>query len=139
MLTKLFTQYKQMILYVFFGVCTTLVNLASYYVFSRVFGFGTVASTLSAWCTAVLFAYITNRKLVFRSQNTKVKAVLTEFAFFVGCRLLTGILDLLIMYIFVDRIGVNDLLMKMISNLLVMLGNYIASRLLIFRKHTNRR
>ena len=87
MLAKLFSQYKQMILYVFFGGCTTLVNLASYYVFSRIFGFGTIGSTLLAWCSAVLFAYITNRKLVFRSENTQVKAVLMEFAFFVGCRL----------------------------------------------------
>ena len=139
MLTKLFSQYKQMILYAFFGGCTTLVNLASYYVISRRYGLGTMAGTLIAWWVAVLFAYITNRKLVFRSQNTSIKSVFAEFVFFVGCRLLTVVMDMLIMYLFADRLGVNDLVIKMVSNLLVILCNYIASRLFIFKKHVRGR
>ncbi len=139
MLTKLFSQYKKRILYGFFGGCTALVNLAAYYILSRLYGLGIMTSTLIAWWAAVIFAYIANRKLVFRSQNTNPASVLTELAFFVGCRILTVAMDLLIMFIFADQLGINDLLMKMVSNLLVMLSNSIASRLLIFKRHVHRR
>ncbi|MDF2486975.1 MAG: putative rane protein, partial [Herbinix sp.] len=68
-----------------------------------------------------------------------LRAILLEFAFFVACRLLTGILDVVIMYLFVDQLGWQDLIMKFISNIIVVLANYVASRLLIFKKHTQGR
>jgi putative flippase GtrA len=91
--------------------------------------------TFLAWWFAVGFAYVANRKLVFHSQNKAMKAILLELTFFIACRLLTGVLDLGIMYFFVDRLRYPDLLLKIISNILVILGNYIASSLFIFRKH----
>jgi putative flippase GtrA len=136
---KAFLKYREIILYIFFGGCTTVVNVVLYFISTRWFGFGIVGSTLLAWWVSVLFAYITNRILVFRSHNTEIRAILFEFAFFVACRLLTGILDVLIMYLFVDRLGFHDLIMKFLSNLIVILVNYIASRLFIFKKHSNRR
>lgn len=134
MFTKLFHNYKEIILYVFFGGCTTLVNLAAYFIFTRFFNISIMVSTLIAWWFAVIFAYITNRKLVFRSENTSIKAIMLEFAFFVACRLLTGFADMGIMYLFVDQFGWYDLMMKIISNIIVILGNYIASTLFIFKK-----
>ena len=136
---NLFLKYKEIILYGFFGGCTTIVNVIIYYLCSRGIGLGTVASTLLAWWIAVLFAYVTNRVMVFHSSNKEMRAILIEFSFFVACRLLTGILDIAIMYLFVDRLGCYDLIIKMISNVLVILANYIASRLLIFKKHTERK
>lgn len=133
---NLFLKYKEIILYGFFGGCTTIVNVIIYYLSSRWFGLGTMASTLLAWWIAVLFAYVTNRVMVFHSSNREMRAILIEFAFFVACRLLTGLLDIVIMYLFVDRLGFYDLIIKMISNVLVILANYIASRLFIFKKHT---
>ncbi len=136
---KAFLKYREIILYIFFGGCTTIVNVVLYYISTRWLGFGTVGSTLLAWWVSVLFAYITNRLLVFQSRNKEVRAILFEFAFFVACRLLTGLLDIFIMYLFVDQLGWNDLIMKILSNLIVIVVNYIASRLLIFKKHSHRR
>lgn len=136
---NLFLKYKEIILYGFFGGCTTIVNVIIYYLSSRWLGLGTVVSTLLAWWIAVLFAYVTNRVMVFHSSNKEMRAILIEFAFFVACRLLTGILDIAIMYLFVDRLGCYDLIIKIISNVFVIIANYIASRLLIFKKHTNRK
>ncbi len=136
---KAFLKYREIILYIFFGGCTTIVNVILYYISTRWFGLGTVISTLLAWWVSVLFAYITNRILVFRSHNKEPRAILFEFAFFVACRLLTGLLDVLIMYLFVDQLGWHDLIIKFLSNLIVIVVNYVASRLLIFKKHSNRR
>jgi putative flippase GtrA len=138
MINKLFHKYKEMILYAFFGGCTTLVNIFTYYISTRFFHITTVASTIIAWCFAVLFAYITNRKLVFKSENVTIKSITIEFSSFLSCRLFTGAIDLGIMYVFVDLLNLNDLIMKVISNILVIIGNYIASRLLIFKNHSNK-
>jgi putative flippase GtrA len=139
LMKKAFVKYREIILYIFFGGCTTIVNVFLYYISTRWFGFGTVGSTLLAWWVSVLFAYLTNRTLVFRSHNKELRAILFEFAFFVACRLLTGLMDILIMYLFVDQLGWPDLIMKFLSNLIVIVVNYVASRLLIFKKHSNRR
>ncbi len=136
---KTFLKYRELILYIFFGGCTTVVNVMIYYMSTRLIGIGIVVSTLLAWWGSVLFAYITNRLLVFRSRNHELKAILFEFAFFLACRLFTGLLDIFIMYLFVDRLGWHDLVMKFLSNFIVILANYIASRLFIFKKHSPRR
>jgi len=136
---KLLHKYKDIILYVFFGGCTTIINVIIYYISSRVLELSTVTSTVLAWWVAVLFAYLTNRVMVFHSSNKEIRAILLEFTFFVACRLLTGILDIMIMFIFVEHLGWYDLIIKFASNLLVILANYVASRLLIFKKHTHGR
>ena len=66
-----FDKYREIILYLFFGGCTTLVNIVAYYICSRI-GFGTAISTIIAWVLSVLFAYVTNRKYVF--ENTALSA-----------------------------------------------------------------
>jgi putative flippase GtrA len=132
---KYYRKYKEMILYVFFGGCTTLVNVISYIVCTRVFHIHLLMSTIIAWLLAVLFAYVTNRKYVFLSENTSARSILFEFISFISCRLLTGAVDVGIMYVFVDRLGFNDLLIKILSNLFVIVTNYIASRLIIFKAH----
>lgn len=136
---KAYQKYKDIILYIFFGGCTTAINLLTYYAGTRYLGLGTIAGTFLAWWVAVVFAYLTNRKLVFHSSNKAPAAILLEFLFFVLCRLLTGLLDIVVMYFFVDRLGWPDLVMKPLSNLIVIITNYLASRWLIFKKHTSGR
>lgn len=135
----MYRKHKEMILYIFFGGCTTLVNLFIYYISTRKLGLQVTVSTLIAWCVAVLFAYVTNRKLVFRSKNRSLPSIAAEFVFFIGCRLLTVAMDVLVMYFFVEVLLLPDLIMKIISNLLVIVLNYAASRLFIFRQHASRR
>lgn len=132
-LKELFLKYKSFILYVFFGGCTTLVNIISYAICARCFSMGTVSSNIIAWILAVTFAYITNRTMVFESKANDTTSIIREIISFFSCRLLTGGLDLLIMYVFVDIVGANDLIMKIISNIIVIILNYVASKLLIFK------
>lgn len=130
---KLYLKYKSFILYAFFGACTTLVNIAVYTACARGLELATIVSTVIAWIAAVLFAYVTNRRWVFES-NKQGMAIAGEIIFFFGCRLLTGFLDVLIMFVFVDLAGWNDMVIKAGSNILVIVINYIASKLIIFRK-----
>ena len=120
-------------LYGIFGVLTTVINIFAYWLFTRVFSCPVVASTVIAWTIAVFFAYWSNRKFVFRSAANTHSAVLKEAAEFFSCRIATGILDVIIMYIFVDVLGFYDVFIKTASNILVIILNYIASKLFIFR------
>lgn len=130
---KLFNKYKEMILYLFFGGCTTLVNIIAYYICSKI-GIGTAVSTVIAWVLSVLFAYITNRKYVFESKAIGFLTIIKETANFFFCRLATGLLDLAIMVVFVDLLHFNGMTIKILSNIIVIILNYVASKLLIFRK-----
>ena len=130
----LYTRYRDVIPYLFFGVCTTLVNMAAYWLAAYPLGLSVAASTVIAWVLAVLFAYVTNRRWVFHSDACTTSEILREMASFFSCRLATGLLDLGCMFLFVDVLHWNDLLIKALDNALVVVLNYVASKLLIFRK-----
>lgn len=121
-------------MYMLFGILTTLVNIVTYYIFAHLINMNTMVSTGMAWVISVLFAYITNRKYVFESDNVGVNAVLKEVISFFSCRLATGVLDIAIMYIFVEILHLADLPIKVFSNVVVIVLNYVASKLIIFRK-----
>ncbi len=131
---KLFMEHKAVILYLVFGGFTTLVNIVSYAVCARIFNWGTMVSTVIAWFLAILFAYITNRKWVFGSSAAGSRAILLEAFTFFSCRLTTGLADLGMMWFFVVFLGCNDIVIKVTSNIIVIVMNYIASRWIIFKK-----
>lgn len=130
---ELLNKYKSIILYLVFGVLTTIINIVVYYVCSNILEMSTIMSNVVAWLLSVLFAYITNRKWVFESQVKMKEDIIKEMSSFFGCRLATGILDIVIMYITVDLLFMNGMVMKCLSNVIVIVVNYIASKLIIFR------
>lgn len=131
---NLIEKYKDVIPYLFFGVCTTVVNVAAYWVCAHPLGLSVTPSTIIAWVLAVLFAYLTNRKWVFHSEAHGTKEIVREICSFFGCRLATGIVDWLCMIIFVDVLKLNDVVVKFLANVLVIILNYIASKLVIFKR-----
>ena len=133
-LKELLARYRRIILYCIFGLFTTVVNVGVYYLCFSVIALSNVLSTLLAWFISVLFAFVTNKIWVFESRLFKAVVLLREALSFFSCRLLTGALDLLIMYVAVDVMGWNEMLWKLISNVIVIVINYGASRILIFRK-----
>ena len=133
-MNQLFKKYQQPILYLFFGVCTTAVNIITYYISAHILSLSVILSTCLAWIISVIFSYITNKWWVFESKSLRLKAVVLEFLSFTGCRLFTGACDLLIMFIFVDCLAMNDLFVKIASNVLVVILNYIFSKLIIFKQ-----
>lgn len=131
---ELLNKYKSIILYLVFGVLTTIINIVVYYVCSNILEMSTIMSNVVAWLLSVLFAYITNRKWVFESQVKTKEDIIKEMSSFFWCRLATGILDIVIMYITVDLLFMNGMFMKCLSNVIVIVVNYIASKLIIFRQ-----
>ncbi len=127
-------KYQQPILYLFFGICTTIVNIITYYLSAHILSLSVILSTCLAWLVSVIFAYITNKWWVFESKSLCLKAVIQEFLSFTGCRLFTGACDLLIMLIFVGSLGMDDLFVKIASNILAVVLNYIFSKMIIFKR-----
>lgn len=132
---KLWKRYREVISYCIFGAGTTFVNIIVYYVCAHVLGIDTVLSTGVAWVLSVLFAYVTNKIWVFESYAVGFWQVLKELFFFFTCRFLTGLLDIGMMYVFVDRFDFPDMLMKILTNVIVIVANFVASKLLIFKKN----
>lgn len=133
---KLYSEYKGVILYLFFGVCTTIVNVMSYWIVAHALKMNVMISTIIAWSLAVLFAYVTNRKWVFNSDASGINEILKEIISFFSCRLATGIVDWGCMFIFVDLLMLNDVIIKFIANIVVIILNYIASKLFVFKSKT---
>ena len=133
-LSELLRKYKSQILYLFFGGCTTLVNVAVYGLCAHAANLPTTLSTSIAWFMSVLLAYLTNRTWVFDSRASTAPEVLREIGYFFLCRLATGALDLAIMYVCVDRLGLPDMPVKLLSNVVVIVLNYVISKLIIFSK-----
>ena len=153
---KLFTE--EIVLYVFFGVLTTVVNLATFYVFKKLFisiGWeGVLSSVLPpdskaaeiiggseyldanciAWVAGVIFAFITNKLWVFNSKSWKPSVAGKEFTGFVGARLFSFAVETLMMFVFVSLLSMNDLIAKLIVGVVVIIMNYIFSKLIIFKK-----
>ena len=118
-------KYRHYILYIIFVVLTTLVNVVTYYL-AHIF-LPVMPSTVMAWILAVLFAYITNRRFVFGSQAKTKQEIIKEIISFFSARILTGILDVALMFIFVDCLKMNDMVIKVISNIIVIVLNYVSS------------
>ncbi|WP_242964913.1 GtrA family protein [Scatolibacter rhodanostii] len=135
---KIICQYREPISYLFFGVLTTAVNyitaLAANAWFLQIGVEKSWPSVSIAWAISVLFAYVTNRIWVFRSKKSGKKEVLKELAAFVGARLSSGIIEVVLMTLFVDNMGYNFDIMKLLCNVLVIVLNYVFSKLFVFKK-----
>ena len=136
-LKSLCRKYREQLLYIVFGGCTTLINIGVYWVCAHPLGLGTQLSNVLAWALSVLFAYVTNRIWVFHSQERTAAGILRELVSFFGARLATGLLDQGNMLLFVDVLKLPDLPVKLLSNVVVILLNYVFSKLWIFRKKSS--
>lgn len=134
MLKSFLNKYGNVIPYLFFGVCTTAVNVVSYWIFAYPLGIEIMPSTVLAWSLAVLFAYVTNRKWVFHGEAHGMTEIGKEMALFFACRLGTGLLDWLCMLIFAEWLGMDDVFVKAAADIAVIILNYLASKFVIFRK-----
>lgn len=133
---KLYKKYEEIVNYLIVGVLTTVVSLALYYflVFTILNPDNAIelqiANVLS-WCGAVAFAFVTNRKYVFKSQNKNIKK---EAISFVSSRILTLLMDMGIMFLSVTILKMNDKIAKLISQVVITIANYVFSKLFVFKK-----
>ncbi len=133
MIKELIKKYKKIILYLVFGGFTTLVNIVSYYILAHILNCSVMFSTIISWILAVFFAYLTNRKMVFDSKASTKKDVLKEVISFFSCRIITGIIDWVGMYVLVEKLHLNDMIIKIVLNIIVIILNYIFSKLIVFK------
>ena len=112
---------------------TTVVNYVVYLPCYNILGLSAVVSNGIAWVVAVAFAYLTNKPFVFRSNDWSAKTVIPELSKFVGCRVGSGLAESVILLIAVDMLGWNGNLWKLLTNVLVVILNYIGSKLLVFK------
>ena len=127
-------KYWDIVTYLIFGVLTTVVNYLVYLPIYNLLGASAVVSNAIAWVAAVAFAFLTNKPFVFKSHDWSAKTVLPELSKFVGCRVASGVLETLILLLAVDILGWNGNIWKIITSVLVVILNYVASKLLVFRK-----
>lgn len=131
---ELFNKYREQILYLFFGGATTLVCLFSVVVFEYCFNIIGVKGRVPSDFIAMTFAYITNKIWVFKSKCKSYKELIKEIMSFYGARLLTTVASAIIVYIFVDRMGFNNLLINLLTTIITVVLNYVFSKLFIFKK-----
>ena len=121
------------ILYLIFGVLTTVINTATYTLLFPIAG--NIGANIIAWVVAVAFAFITNKKWVFCSDKWDMEVILKEGGSFVVCRIATGILDMAVMIAGVSICQFNYLITKILANIVVIVLNYVASQWFIFNKN----
>ena len=130
----LLKKYEEVVSYLFFGGLTTLVNYIVYLPCYNILHLSGAVSNAIAWVVAVAFAYVTNKPFVFKSYDWSAKTVLPELTKFVGCRVGSGLLETAIIFVLVDCLPGNGNIIKLLTSVLVVILNYVASKLLVFRK-----
>ena len=129
-----YKKHQEGMRYLIFGALSTVVNILVYAIFYYVFHIDNATSNVIAWIVTATFAYITNKIYVFKSKTNSFKELIKEIIYFYGCRLFTLAVDEGIMILTVDKLGWNALLMKILANTIVIILNFIFSKILIFKK-----
>ena len=127
-------QYREVFLYLIFGGLTTLINFVVYVAASFGIGLSAWLSAGIAWVVAVCFAFVTNKIIVFKSASAGKRGA-REFALFVAARVLSGVIATAAMFVFVDRLGFNEIVLFVLVQIFVIIYNYIASKWLIFKNN----
>ena len=133
-LLALVKKHRDILLYLIFGVLTTLVNYAVYLPLFNFAGASATFSNAVAWIAAVIFAFLTNKPFVFGSHDWRPKTLLPELGKFLGCRIGSGLAETAILFLTVDFLHWNGNVWKLVTSVLVVILNYVASKLLVFHK-----
>lgn len=144
----LITKYKELIVYFVFGLCTTVVNLITFKIFNLILGDEKyLVSNVFAWFFSVVFAYTTNKIFVFKSKDWGMKTLFKEVISFFSSRVFTFVIEESGLYFLVDVMNLKDvqldvfvitvsgeMISKLIVGVLVVIINYIFSKMFIFKK-----
>ena len=120
------------VMYLVFGVLTTLVDWVAYRVL-RLSGLGYMFSNVAAWGVAVVFAFVTNKFMVFNSKSVDRLIIIKEFISFVGARVFSLLLQLAGIELMIDYANINEYIAKAVMTVVVVVCNYVFSKLFIFK------
>lgn len=130
LIKNLYTKYREIINYLIFGVLTTVVNITTFYLLTKM-SVEWELSNMIAWITSVMFAYVTNKLYVFQSKKQRI---ISEMITFVSFRIVSLGIDMLWMYAFITLWNINELFSKIVVNIIVVIVNYVFSKVFIFKK-----
>ena len=133
-LSSLWSKYRDIIVYLFFGGLTTIVNYAVYFALYNVAAYSGIISNAVAWTASVIFAYVVNKLFVFESKSWKKEIFVPEFIKFFGLRFFSGLAETLLIFLFVDILNFNGNITKLILSVFVVIANYIFSKIYVFKK-----
>ena len=133
-LRNLLKKHWDLVLYLVFGVLTTLVNYLVYLPLWLWVGLPASVCNVISWVAAVAFAFVTNKPFVFKSHDWSASVVLPELGKFIGARVFSGVVETLIILLTVDIMGLSGVVMKLLTSAIVIVLNYITSKLFVFRK-----
>ncbi len=129
-----YRKHKEVLLYLLFGGLTTLVSILSFALFAEGLGMNVLWANILSWILAVSFAYVTNRTWVFADRADTKAGVLREIVSFFGGRLATLGVEEAIIYVFITRLGLPAMPVKIAAQVIVIVLNYVISKLIVFRK-----
>ena len=136
---KYYLKYKEIVNYLICGGLTTVLNFVAYMLFTRLIHLEEVTSSSLAWVVAVIFAYVVNKIFVFESKTKGFKDGFKEFVSFIGCRIISAITcDVGTFALMVKVLHINDVVSKIVTQIMVIVVNYLFSKLLVFRKKENK-
>ena len=134
-LKSIIIKNKEYILYLIFGILTTLVNFFIYYLFTYILKVNYLISNCLAWLSAVIFAFVTNKTIVFNNYNISLKIIVKEIVNFIKCRLISGFIEVIGLFIIVDKLNIMDMLAKVLIGVIVIILNYIFSKTFVFNNN----
>jgi putative flippase GtrA len=126
--------YQEGLLYLFFGGLTFLISVLSYMLLAETMGLRPVLSNLLSWVLAVLFAFFTNKTWVFTQASTYEASTSMQFLKFSGARVLTLLIEEVMLWFFVEKMAWSNLGIKIIAQIIVISLNYVLSKVWIFEK-----
>ncbi len=125
---------KEVLLYLFFGGLTFLISVVTYAYFTMMFGMNELIADIFSWIIAVLFAFVTNKIWVFQSKNDTILAFVREAVAFFAGRVATLVVEEVILFVFITMLQWNSLGVKIAAQVIVIVLNYVISKLLVFKK-----
>lgn len=137
MLNRLWNKFvnRETVSYLIFGVLTTAVD---WVVYMLIRDYDYMAATALGWAASVIFAFITNKLFVFQSRTFRLGDISKELVSFVACRAFTGVFNVAGMFVLVSLMKINDIFSKIVISVIVLILNYVFSKLFIFRGKTSK-
>lgn len=132
-LRELYGKYGDIVRYLIIGALTTAIDLISFYVLHTLLGIHYSIAKVLCWILAVIFSFWGNKVVVFRTKSENARALLREAVSFVGTRLASLVVSLLLMALLVEVVGISENIANLICNIIVVIMNYVLGRLLVFK------
>jgi len=126
---EIYKKYEEVINYLIFGVLSTVVSISSFALFNKVFHIHYNICNILSWILAVSFAFITNKLYVFKSKETNI---LKDLIKFFTSRIATLVIEIIVMFIMVDLLKIDEMISKIIAQVIVIVLNYVFSKLFVF-------